>query len=94
MLVAPVRGPSGVLSDQVAPRNHLSPAKAPFKHLFSEKAPFKDAFLDEALFKNLALRGFSLSAPPLDFQSLSRYRPATLPYTYVRAVTPARVCAP
>ena len=63
-----------------------------FQAPFSEEAPFKDAFLDEALFKNLALRGFSLSALPRDFQSLCATGPQLYP-TRTCALLRLRACA-
>ena len=63
-----------------------------FQARFSEEAPFKDAFLDEALFKNLALRGFSLSALPRDFQSLCANGPQLYP-TRTCALLRLRACA-
>ena len=66
--------------------------QGPFQAPFSEEAPFKDAFLDEALFKNLALRGFSLSALPRDFQSLCATGPQLYP-TRTCALLRLRACA-
>ena len=53
---------------------------------------FQASFSDEALFKNLALRGFSLSALPRDFQSLCATGPQLYP-TRTCALLRLRACA-
>ena len=53
---------------------------------------FQAPFSDEALFKNLALRGFSLSALPRDFQSLCATGPQLYP-TRTCALLRLRACA-
>ena len=53
---------------------------------------FQAPFSDEALFKDLALRGFSLSALPRDFQSLCANGPQLYP-TRTCALLRLRACA-